>query len=51
MNRSELVKQLQIIDGPPHATYASLHSLGLALNGPVKDKVKIMVNRLKYKIM
>ena len=47
MDRPELVKPLQIVDGPPHMAYASLHSLGWALNGPVKEKGKVMINRIK----
>jgi len=40
MNRSELIKPLQIVNGPPNTAYASLHKLGWALNGPVDRKTE-----------
>ncbi|KAA0188130.1 hypothetical protein HAZT_HAZT006533 [Hyalella azteca] len=34
MNRAEMLKPLEIVDGPHKAIYASRHRLGWALNGP-----------------
>ena len=48
MNRPEMIKPLQIIDGPRDSVYASLHQLGWALNGPVGEKrERVIVNRVK----
>ena len=50
MNMVELLRPLQIINGRPGEPYASLHSFGWALNGPVgsiMDKRSYFCNRTR----
>ena len=47
MNHPDIVKPRQIIDNPQTGIYASLHSIGWALNGPVGKTDKVISNRVK----
>ena len=50
MNRPEMVKPLQIVDGAWNEAYASLHRLGWALNGPVSgSQRKVTSNKIHAK--
>lgn len=45
MDRQEMLKPLQIVDGPWNSAYASLHRLGWAINGsPGPSERKNIVN-------
>ena len=50
MNRPDMLKPLEIIDGQTTVSYASRHRLGWALNGPVQRKTdKHVANKISVK--
>lgn len=47
MDRPEILKPLQVVDGPLGDPYATLHNIGWVINGPVQRKQNLLMNKRK----